>query len=139
MSRYPKPTENLGVMYIAIGGRSLWQLRRSLLSLRHHCPNVPVALFTDQPADTCPDVEYRFDVKATGGYPTRRSHSDAGSTGQELAIESIWSKLLLSKFKRFTEVERKIELNKTCLVANRRVLCDTLLHHRSRRTNEGSC
>ncbi|MFY8073315.1 MAG: hypothetical protein ACOVNQ_16605, partial [Pirellula sp.] len=33
------------------------------------------------------------------GYPTRRSHSDAGSTGQVLAIEPIWSKSLLSQFK----------------------------------------
>ncbi|GAA5509150.1 hypothetical protein [Novipirellula caenicola] len=71
MSRFPKPTENLGVMYIAIGGRSLWQLRRSLSSLRHHCPSVPVALFTDQPADTCPDVEYRFDVKSPLGYQVK--------------------------------------------------------------------
>jgi len=28
MSDHPKPTEDLGVMYIAIGGKSLWQLRR---------------------------------------------------------------------------------------------------------------
>ncbi|QDV62561.1 glycosyltransferase family protein [Crateriforma conspicua] len=67
-SDFPKPTEDLGVMYIAIGGRSLWQLRRSLASLRHHCPNVPVALFTNQPAESCPRVEYRFEVSATGGY-----------------------------------------------------------------------
>lgn len=68
MAEHPKPTENLGVMYIAIGGKSLWQLRRSLASLRHHCPDVPVALFTNQPADTCPKVEYRFEVSAVGGY-----------------------------------------------------------------------
>lgn len=66
--RYPKPTEDAGVMYIAIGGKSLWQLRRSLASLRHHCPDTPVALFTNQPADACPKVEYRFAVSATGGY-----------------------------------------------------------------------
>lgn len=55
-------------MYIAIGGKSLWQLRRSIASLRHHRPEVPVALFTNQPADVCPKVEYRFEVSATGGY-----------------------------------------------------------------------
>ena len=68
MAEHPKPTESLGVMYIAIGGRSLWQLRRSLASLRHHCPDVPVALFTNQRADACPKVEYRIEVSATGGY-----------------------------------------------------------------------
>jgi len=66
--KHPKPTEDLGVMYIAIGGKSLWQLRRSIASLRFHCPDVPVALFTNQPAQACPPVEYRFDVSATGGY-----------------------------------------------------------------------
>src|SRR6056297_3427727 len=65
--QYPKPTEDAGVMYIAIGGKSLWQLRRSIASLRHHC-NLPVALFTNQPKDACPEVEYRFEVAATGGY-----------------------------------------------------------------------
>ena len=68
MSEHPRPTEDLGVMYIAIGGKSLWQLRRSLASLRHHCADVPVALFTNQTAKACPNVEYRYEVSATGGY-----------------------------------------------------------------------
>jgi hypothetical protein len=66
--KHPKPTEDLGVMYIAIGGKSLWQLRRSIASLRFHCRDIPVALFTNQPAKACPPVEYRFEVHATGGY-----------------------------------------------------------------------
>jgi hypothetical protein len=56
------------VMYIAIGGKSLWQPRRSIASLRFHCPDITVALFTNQPADACPPVDYRLEVSATGGY-----------------------------------------------------------------------
>lgn len=51
--------------------------------------------------------------------PIRRSHSDAGSIGHESAFKTNRSKPLLSKFKKFTEVERTIQLNKNCSVTNR--------------------
>ena len=40
---------SIGIQYIAVGQECLSECKRSYYSLRRHCPDMPVAVYTDQP------------------------------------------------------------------------------------------